>query len=473
MVAARSHIQAHTVSVTVLDMVCLLIGGAVGVALRIGHEEMGEYVFDHLDGWLVFFGSVVLANYLAGSYRLQHTFSRFNLVVTWAFSLSFALVVLTMTSYAWFRMLLGRGVLLLSVASYSITSLIMKVLVFRYLFRSQFFLCRTAVVGTGESARAVRRTLEREFVIPAHRVTAFIEIVEDSREDRGGDAVIDGVAVLESTVDSLESVVQGLGVNLIVLVPETRGGLKNVYPHLRRLRFAGVEVLTPLSVEELYGGRTPLTFVDEDYLMQASMESGLPLVWRAKRLMDIIVSVVGIVIFLPIAAAIAICVKMSGPGSGVIYSQIRTGQFGKEFRLFKFRTMREGVETETGPVWAGEQDPRITPVGRVLRRYRLDEIPQIVNILKGDMSIVGPRPERPEFITRLAEEIPFYAERENVKPGLTGWAQIRYPYGSSVEDAARKLEYDLYYMKHLSLSMDLQIILSTLRIVIFGKERVM
>jgi lipopolysaccharide/colanic/teichoic acid biosynthesis glycosyltransferase len=172
-----------------------------------------------------------------------------------------------------------------------------------------------------------------------------------------------------------------------------------------------------------------------------------------------------------VALAVAAAIKISAPREAVMYSQRRAGQFGKIFRIHKFRTMRPGVEKETGPVWSPLSDSRITRLGRVLRRFRLDEIPQIVNILRGEMSIVGPRPERPELIEQVVEVIPYYAERENVVPGLTGWAQIRYPYGSTIEDAARKLEYDLYYIKHLSFSLDVQVILSTIRIVLLGKEK--
>jgi lipopolysaccharide/colanic/teichoic acid biosynthesis glycosyltransferase len=167
----------------------------------------------------------------------------------------------------------------------------------------------------------------------------------------------------------------------------------------------------------------------------------------------------------------ALAIKLSDWRHPVLYSQLRVGQFGRPFRIYKFRTMRVDAERESGAVWASAGDPRITRLGRFLRATRLDEIPQFWNVLVGNMSVVGPRPERPEMVARLVEQIPYYSERENVPPGLTGWAQIRHPYGSSVEDARRKLEFDLYYIKHMSVSLDLQILLSTVRIVLFGQER--
>jgi len=168
---------------------------------------------------------------------------------------------------------------------------------------------------------------------------------------------------------------------------------------------------------------------------------------------------------------VAMVVRLSEPTGPVFYCQQRVGLFGRLFSIMKFRTMRVDAESESGAVWAMKGDPRITPVGRFLRMTRLDELPQIFNVLRGEMSIVGPRPERPEFVEQLSKEISWYEERENVLPGITGWAQIRYPYGSSVEDSRRKLEYDLFYMKHMSMSLDLQIILRTLRIVLLGMER--
>jgi lipopolysaccharide/colanic/teichoic acid biosynthesis glycosyltransferase len=155
----------------------------------------------------------------------------------------------------------------------------------------------------------------------------------------------------------------------------------------------------------------------------------------------------------------------------VLYCQERVGRFGRIFRIYKFRTMRVNAEQEQGAVWSPENDSRISWAGRSLRKYRLDELPQLWNVLKGDMSLVGPRPERPEIVEKLEKVVTYYRERENLLPGLTGWAQIRYPYGATIEDARAKLEFDLYYLQNVSAVLDLKIILRTLRIVVFGLER--
>lgn len=471
MIEPRSHIRFQSACIVLIDLACLVLGGVISVTARVGPAEFQEYVVGHIDGWIVFFGSVILANYLAGSYTLQNTFSRFNLVVTWAFSLTFSLIVLSITSYAWFNVLLGRGVLLLWIVSYGTISLTLKILVYRELFRSPMFLCRVLIVGSGHRARELRRLMENPFVMPAHRVVGFVQMPESNGRGHEEAAELDGVPVLKVNPEGLAEVVRTTDSRLLVVGHDDPARVFQLSPQMRRLRFAGVEIMSALSVAELYGGKTPLDLVSEESLTQASLESGVPIVGRTKRLLDIMIALVGMVVFGPLALAVTLLSKLTDPRSPVFYTQVRVGRFGTPFNIYKFRTMRPDAERHTGPVWSAKDDPRVTRLGRLLRRYRLDEIPQILNILKGEMSVVGPRPERPAIGTELAKRIPYFTERENVPPGLTGWAQIRYPYGSSLEDAMRKLEYDLYYIKHMSLSLDLQIILSTMRIVLFGKER--
>jgi exopolysaccharide biosynthesis polyprenyl glycosylphosphotransferase len=181
-----------------------------------------------------------------------------------------------------------------------------------------------------------------------------------------------------------------------------------------------------------------------------------------------VISIVGLLLSLPLLPFVIIAIKLSSPG-GVLYWQNRVGRDDRIFRCYKFRTMRSDAETETGPTWAEDEDPRVTLVGRFLRKTRIDEIPQLLNVLKGDMSLVGPRPERPEFVTALNERIPYYHLRHSVRPGITGWAQILYKYGSSVEDAKEKLRYDLYYIKNRSVGLDLLIVLNTIKIVLVGR----
>jgi exopolysaccharide biosynthesis polyprenyl glycosylphosphotransferase len=307
-------------------------------------------------------------------------------------------------------------------------------------------------------------------VLPAHRVVAWVEL----KGERGaGEAPFSQEPgqppVVKADDDEIAGVVaRARNVGLVVIAPDDYLLARRLYPVLFRLRFEGVEVMLPQHVAEVYSGNVPLDMLNNELVMDASLETRFPMVSRVKRLMDIVLSSVLVVLFWPVALAIALLIKLSDWRSPVFYRQVRSGQFGVPFTILKFRTMRNMAEQGTGAVWSPQNDPRVTRIGRVLRRFRLDEAPQFVNVLHGEMSLVGPRPERPEIVEMLVDRIPFYAERMNVPPGLTGWAQIRYPYGNTIEDARRKLEYDLYYIKHLSLRLDLQILLSTLRIVVEG-----
>ncbi len=188
----------------------------------------------------------------------------------------------------------------------------------------------------------------------------------------------------------------------------------------------------------------------------------------AKEAMDVLVSLILLILTLPvmIATVIAICIDSKG---SAFYRQYRVGKGGKEFTLIKFRSMVTDAESQTGAVWAEKKDPRVTNVGRVIRRTRIDELPQLINVLKGEMSLVGPRPERPEFVDKFISDIPFYGRRLNVKPGLTGWAQVKHKYDESMEDVQKKIRYDLFYLENMSLSLDLKILINTIWVILRGK----
>jgi exopolysaccharide biosynthesis polyprenyl glycosylphosphotransferase len=191
------------------------------------------------------------------------------------------------------------------------------------------------------------------------------------------------------------------------------------------------------------------------------------LILAAKRVIDVVVSFFGLILSIPLSIFTAVAIKAESRGP-IFYRQERVGQNEGRFTLFKFRSMAQNAEDELGPVWAAENDPRVTRVGAVIRKLRIDEIPQMINVLKGEMSFVGPRPERPFFVESLKQRIPYYDLRHSVKPGITGWAQISYRYGDSEDDAIEKLQYDLYYIKHMSPIFDIQIIFESIKVIIFG-----
>ena len=238
--------------------------------------------------------------------------------------------------------------------------------------------------------------------------------------------------------------------------------------HLLQLRLAGIKIEEATALLEKVSGK-----IEVDQLYPSSLIYGegfrqRPMERILRRGFSMLISAGVLLVLFPILPLIALAIKLTSPGP-VIYKQERVGYRGKTFYCYKFRTMRQDAEAKTGAVWAGVNDSRVTPLGRFLRKVRLDEIPQLWNVLKGDMSFVGPRPERPEFVRSLSESIPYYQLRHVIRPGLTGWAQIRYRYGASIEDAKEKLRYDLYYIKHMSLGLDLLIAFETIKIVLLRR----
>jgi len=233
---------------------------------------------------------------------------------------------------------------------------------------------------------------------------------------------------------------------------------------------AGIQIVDIVGFFERQTGRiniealNPSSMVFADGIIQAVLKS------YVHRFLDLIISLFVLILTLPLTLLAALFIWMeSGLRGPILYKQTRVGRDGKLFRILKFRSMTVDAERYGGARWAVADDARITPVGNVLRKTRIDELPQLINVLKGDMSFVGPRPERPEFVDELVNEIPFYDLRHRVNPGITGWAQICYPYGASREDAKDKLEYDLYYIKNYSLFLDLMILIQTAQVILWGK----
>jgi exopolysaccharide biosynthesis polyprenyl glycosylphosphotransferase len=378
-----------------------------------------------------------------------------------------------MTSYAWFGAVLGRGVLGYSLAAYSVLWLSLRLVFFRYLFRKEPFAYRVVVVGCGERAKRDLLIVENKHLRPLHRVVAMICLDPAANTLERASVDCKGVAVFHCGPSQVTAAIKACDADVVLMATDRDEELTGVLPQLRRLRFEGISVLTSLNVAEVYSGRVPLDLIDEVWLMQASQGFVSPVTLRFKRLMDVVLVLMVAPVALTLGIAVAFLVKIAAPRSPVFYTQERVGRFGRTFRILKFRTMVPDAEGVAGAVWSSRNDPRVTRAGRFLRRYRLDELPQLWNVLRADMSLVGPRPERPELVGKLEKDIPMYRERENLSPGLTGWAQIRYPYGATVDDARAKLEYDLYYLQNLSVGLDLRIILHTLRIVIFAMEREM
>jgi len=252
---------------------------------------------------------------------------------------------------------------------------------------------------------------------------------------------------------------------IIVALDERRGNFP--IEQLLLCRLKGVRVDDGMAFTEDLAGKLSVEHLHPSSLIFSSGFRRSTLFRNAKRCVDILVSLFGLFLTAPLAVAVAVAIKLESKGP-VFYRQERVGEDGKIFRLLKFRSMCVDAEPD-GPVWARKNDDRVTQVGKIMRKLRFDEIPQMINVLRGEMSFVGPRPERSFFVEKLKRDIPYYSQRHTIKPGITGWAQIRYPYGASREDAVEKLKYDLYYIKHMSFFLDMMITLETAKIVLFGK----
>lgn len=250
----------------------------------------------------------------------------------------------------------------------------------------------------------------------------------------------------------------------VVLAAETE--LPSVAEALLGSKLSGIRVIDDMGFYERHLGRIDLDTISSDWLLKADGFNQTRMGQAAKRATDIIVSLLLLLLACPLMAVTALAVKLDSRGP-VFYRQQRAGLHGLPFTVLKFRSMAVDAEAAGSPRWAQKQDPRITRVGSFIRSMRIDELPQLLNVLRGEMSMIGPRPERPHFVEQLARVIPFYRERSCVKPGLTGWAQVNFPYGASIEDAREKLAYDLYYVKNRGMLLDLLILASTVRVVLF------
>ncbi|MBK1670155.1 hypothetical protein CKO28_19140 [Rhodovibrio sodomensis] len=313
------------------------------------------------------------------------------------------------------------------------------------------------VLGTGTNAKRLE-ALENRGRASRYRIAAFIDI-----ED-GENAVLPERIV--ASPGDLVDYVRRMGVDEIVLAPQDRRGSLPL-ESLVAVRLSGVPVTPYASFCERAEGAVPLEELKPSWFFEGTgFRTGS---WHmaGKRVIDVTASLTLLALTFPILALTAFAIKLESPGP-VFYTQRRVGQLDRPFTLYKFRSMRNDAERAGQVQWASQNDARVTRVGRIIRKSRIDEIPQALNVLKGEMSFVGPRPERPEFVELLAKEIPFYRERHCVKPGITGWAQLNYPYGASVEDARRKLAYDLFYIKHFTLMFDLSVALQTVRVVIWN-----
>jgi sugar transferase (PEP-CTERM system associated) len=435
----------------------LLAFGAIYLACTFALIGVSEIMDQDAGKTATFVLIVLFASFVSEIYSFDKRLDRLEIGVRILFALSFCFFILAALDLLAPAVVFQQKVTIISLFSFGFLQFLWHS-IFRTWDRMSGFAKRVLILGAGPLAQQMGELLSTPN--RQHMLLGYFNCTSKPVE-------VPEERIVGRTPDGLFETAKRLKVNKVVVSLTERRG---VFPlqEILNCKLSGIQVLDAPTFYEQMTGKLLLENITPSWFIFSEGFRVTTLRRVVKRMMDVLCSLLGIVLVLPLLPLLVLAIKVDSRGP-VFFRQVRVGEGDKDFLVFKFRTMRQDAEQQTGAVWAGEDDPRITRVGHFLRKTRLDEIPQLFNVLKGDMSFVGPRPERPEFVAMLKEVIPYYSERHFVKPGITGWAQVSYPYGSSVEDAIEKLRYDLFYIKHLCAIFDIFIILKTIHVVLFGK----
>jgi sugar transferase (PEP-CTERM system associated) len=456
-----SRLKARTILLLFVEAMLMFGGLVIAVYVRMGVGDAEDALISR-NG----FSKAALATvfcltsfYLFDLYDFVVMRDRRELVLRMLQALGFAWIALALTFYALPQVMIGRGVTLISLPLALGLMVGWRLSIHWFLGHPELGE-RILIVGSGEFAVEIaKETLQRKDA--GYRVVGFVD----------NDPALVGKSLINPKVIGLTSELASLVKHenidrLVVAIGDRRGQFPT--QELLKLSLSGdVTIEESAAFYERLTGRVLLDMIRPSWLIFSSRGRRARINEMARSAMHRIIALVGATLSLPIAIFTTILIKLESRGP-ILYKQERVGKNGRPFRLMKFRSMRTDAEKD-GPVWAKTDDERMTRVGRIIRKIRVDEIPQFWNILRGDMNFVGPRPERPHFVAQLAQEIPYYEQRHLIAPGLTGWAQINYPYGASIEDAKQKLQYDLYYLKNQNLALDATIMFETIKTILFGK----
>ncbi len=456
-----SRFNARTILLLLVEAMLLFSGLIVAVYMRLGVADAEEALILKNGFYKAALATVfcLASFYLFDLYDFVVMHDRSELVLRLLQALGLAWVALALLFYAVPQVMLGRGVSLISLP----VALLLMVgwrLAIHWVLGHPEVGERILIVGSGSFAVEIaRETLSRPDA--GFRIVGFVD----------NDPALVGKSLINPKVIGLTSELRSLVKKenidrLVVAISDRRGQFPT--QELLRLSLSGdVSIEESASFYERLTGRVLLDMIRPSWLIFSSRGSRARTNEVIRVVIHRLIALIGAILSLPIAIITAILIKIDSRGP-VLYKQERVGRNGRVFTLMKFRSMRTDAE-KNGPVWASNGDDRMTRVGRIIRKIRVDEIPQFWNILRGDMNFVGPRPERPHFVAQLAQEIDYYEQRHLIAPGLTGWAQIKYPYGASIEDARKKLEYDLYYIKNQNLALDATIMFETIKTILFGR----
>ncbi|MFZ3207830.1 MAG: TIGR03013 family XrtA/PEP-CTERM system glycosyltransferase [Geobacteraceae bacterium] len=410
---------------------------------------------------------ILFSSHLMETYDLDKNIRKREIIINILFGTITSFSLLSIVYYLDPDVMLGRGVLVISLILFTIFQFCWHTL---YLAgkNNPRFSKRVLVLGTGALAAQIGELASnnnRNLIMAGYTACNNDNMI--GKEIRNADDhVVPQNSIVGGFDDLMTATLQARADIIVVALSERRG----VFPirDVLKCKLNGIEVMDAPSFYELVHGKLMLESITPSWFIFSSGFRRSPFFSFSKRTIDILLSAAGLLLVAPFSPLIALAIKLNSPGP-VFFSQLRVGDREKPFILYKFRSMCQDAEEGTGAIWADKNDPRVTKLGRFLRNSRIDEIPQLINVLKGEMSFIGPRPERPEFVEKLKQVIPYYSKRHFIKPGLTGWAQVRYSYGSSVEDAVEKLRYDLYYIKNISPFLDTLIFFETIKVVLFGR----
>lgn len=456
----RHYIPVRVVTLLAGDLAIFVWAAYAGVWLRFWADPMAMAAIGPIFPKALFFASVNISiAFLLGLYAAEGNPDTRDTTARVVVTGLAGAVANSALFYLIPNLSLGRGMFVLAMLAGAVVFLNWR-LFFLWMMRQPGLNSRILVVGAGPAAGIVDDILSNGFN-PGFQVVGYVE------ESGGGPRAVQTNRVFQHSENSLYRLALKERVNkIVVALGERRGAFP--LKEILTCKMMGIEVLDLPTFYEQVSGRILLKDLRPSWLIFSDGFRKNATALAAKRMVDILLACVGLILALPLLPLAALAVKIDSRGT-ILFRQTRVGQHGRLFTLYKLRTMREDAEAETGPVWAAEGDPRVTRLGRFLRASRVDEIPQMWNVLKGEMSFIGPRPERPHFVQTLQQKIPYYTQRLTVKPGLTGWAQVRYRYGGSAEDALEKLQYDLYYIKNMSLFLDLLIAVDTSRVILWGR----
>lgn len=418
--------------------------------------QLHDFSRMQLFGIFFFVTAQISSSFLVELYALFSESSKKELTIRIIVSLVVSFFILTAIFYIFEFALYGRGLLAIALITFGLLQFAWHSL-YRMFYGLPWMSSRVLVLGTGPLACQIGNLIEKKKL--NCQLAGYVNC--------SAEPVMVPYHCIINSENGLFDAIKKVGAHKVVVSLSERRGMFPLQEMLS-CKLSGIEIVDAPSFYEQMTGKLLLENITPSWFI-FSHGFQITFTLRAlKRMIDISSSLVGLLIILPFFPLIALCIRLDSPGP-IFFRQVRVGEGERPFTLLKFRSMRQDAENKSGAVWAVENDPRVTRFGEFLRKSRIDEIPQLLNVIRGDMSLVGPRPERPEFVGKLKEVIPYYSERHYVKPGVTGWAQVSFPYGSSVEDAIEKLRYDLYYIKNISLPFDIMIILETIKVVLFRR----